>query len=181
MQPDTETRLKAMLRSLREVIIPAIASDEKLAVDQANIVAANIAMLIEQHDMQLHYLIAELRDYRAFLQDLLEISATPASQAVQKSRTLLDDLAPALDTKLPLPDELAQALTRVKTAVDEQVQTLLDSSDPQAVAAVTYLTFKYARPQLLRERAWVAKAGFELEPEKIPSLEELLSSENHQR
>jgi len=181
MQPDTETRLKAMLRSLQDVIIPAIAADKRLAVDQANIVVANIAMLIEQHDMQLHYLIAELRDYRAFLQALLDYSEVSACQDVQKTQALLADLAPALDTELPLPDQLAQALTTVKTTVDEQVRQLLDSSDPKTVAAVTRLTFRYARPQLLRERAWVAKAGFELEPEKIPSLEDLLSSESDQR
>jgi len=176
MQPDTETRLKAILRSLQEVIIPAIAPDKKLAVDQANIVTANIGMLIEQHDKQIHYLLAELRDYRAFLQDLMEMSDHSASQPAQHACATLEELAPVIDADLPLPSALAKVLTEVKAVVDNLVQHFLDHDDPQRVAAVEALTLKYARSQLLRERAWVAKAGFELEPDKIPSLDKLLTS-----
>jgi len=174
MLPDMDTKLKAILKSLEDVILPAIDPDKKLAMDQANIVVANIRMMLDQHDRQIHYLLAELRDYSQFLQELLAISQEGGDRSASEARELLDDIAPFLTVNLPLPEVLVDTLRRLKSVVDNQVQVFLENADQQVSADAGKLVIKYAKLQLLRERAWVAKAGFELEPEKIPSLDALL-------
>lgn len=170
MLPDIDTRLNAMLRSLKEVVLPAIDPEKRLALDQANIIIANLNMLIGQHDRQVHYLLAELRDYSALLGDLMAMSGRPNDD----SKSLLAEIEPLLGLDLPLPNQLVGKVRQLKSMADAQLQQVLDNGEPEAVRAAEQRVLECARSQLLRERAWVVKAGFELEPEKIPPLDELL-------
>lgn len=171
MLPDIDTRLHAMLRSLKEVVLPAIDPQQRLALDQVNIIIGNLNMLIGQHDRQVHYLLAEMRDYSAMLRELAGLAAT----ADAESESFLAEIEPLLAVDLPLPAQLVDSLRQLKGRVDARLQLLLDSAEPGTVSAAQQLVIKYARPQLLRERAWVVRAGFELEPDNIPTLDTLIN------
>src|ERR1700689_2289887 len=61
--PAFTLRLQAMIRSLREVILPALPSGQMLATDQANILVGYLRIMALQHDKVFDYLLAELSEY----------------------------------------------------------------------------------------------------------------------
>lgn len=103
MVPDIETRLKAILKSMQQVIIPAIGSKEKLAIDQANIIVGNLDMLLDQHDKEFHYDLAELHDYCSLAKELIEISKSEGldNSSMHAASQLLEDARPVSDITLP--------------------------------------------------------------------------------
>ena len=50
MVPDFALRIQSMIRSLREVVLPALPNDQLLAIDQANILVGYLRIMAEQHD-----------------------------------------------------------------------------------------------------------------------------------
>ena len=177
MVPDLSTRLQVMQRSLREVIIPAITPENQLALEQANMMIGYIAMIMDQHDRQLHLDLAELRDYCTLTHELLELAqsrhiSVPASAA---AHTLLRDAAPLAQIELPSSKALRGLLRALKSAADELLRGVLENGSAEDRDAARKLMLPHSTRQLLRERVWLIKAGFELEPEKLPSIDSLLA------
>lgn len=178
MVPDIETRLKAILRSLQEVIIPAIDPGKQLANDQANIVVGNLLMLLDQHDKQVHYELAEIRDYSALLKELIkELQGQLLDKEVlDAGKALLEATAPVVKINLPTYEKLSLQNRTLKECVDTLLRTVLTDGQQDEIAATRKVVMQYAERQLLRERAWLMKAGFELDPNQIPTLDALLTN-----
>jgi hypothetical protein len=177
MVPDVETRLQVMQRSLREVILPALPPEHTLAREQAGMMIGYIDLILDQHDRQLHLDLAELRDYTRLAQELdaMAEARALASEARAASRAALSESAPFVDVRLPTAAALHDMLRALKAAADDLARTLLEQADADTKDAVGKLVFAHSARQLMRERAWLRKAGFELEPDKLPSLDGLLS------
>lgn len=172
MVPDISTRLAVMKRSLREVIIPAIDPERKLALEQANMLIGYLEMLGDQHDRQLHLDLAELRDYCGYTRELLELAGTTADS--REARELLLQAEPLEGLRLPTAQALRTLLRGLKSSADALLRGLLDQHGERRAAAQS-LALRQAERQLLRERAWIVKGGFELEPDKLPSIDSLLA------
>ena len=90
MVPDFALRINAMIRSLREVVLPALPNDEMLAIDQANILVGYLGIMAEQHDRVFEYLRVELAEYAELLSAMVEDAegAQPIEDAVAKAREI---------------------------------------------------------------------------------------------
>ena len=117
MVPDIETRLKAMIRSMQEVVIPSIDSNKNLALDQANIILANLHLLMDQYNLQLHFEQAELRDYGHFLKELISINKDNNADNTT-ANNMLNEINAVIEMDIPLPEELNGLLVAIKDAVD---------------------------------------------------------------
>ena len=175
MAPGFALRIQSMMRAMREVVIPAIPPDRRLALDQANIIVGNLRIMAEQHDRLVEYELAERRDYTALLRDLLAAASgiVPADLAAQ-SEALLSRAVPLASVGLPTQNDLAALVRDVKAAADATLQSALDHGAPDVRATISTLVLAQAERQVLRERRWTMAAGFELDPASLPSLDALL-------
>ena len=159
MVPTHALRFQSMLRAITEVVIPAIDPAQKLALDQAYIIAGNLRLLLEQAGRTEDYDRAELADFRQLGQQLCG---------------LLGDPDPLFDEALAegSRDRAAQ-LRRTKLAVDGLIKAAL--ADPALCKTAGSLVLEQSSRQLRRDRVWFAGAGFELDRQALPSLDDVLA------
>jgi hypothetical protein len=58
---------------------------------------------------------------------------------------------------------------------DDRARELLEHGSAEVRDATHRLVLDHSARQLLRERAWIVNAGFELEPDKLPPIDTLLA------
>ena len=170
MTPDHRLRLQTMLRSMLDVVIPAIDSDHRLAIDQAQIIAGNIRLLLDQCDKAYEYEMAELREYGALLDALVNQlhGGAETSRRVAQARDLLAACAPIRRLAIPAQGELAAMVRVLKESVDGMVRAAHADGTPASASAASRLVLAQAEGQILRERVWFKQSGFELEPDRLP-------------
>ena len=72
------------------------------------------------------------------------------------------------------PAELLQAIRALRTLSGALVTAVYRDGSDAARARITDLVLAHADQQLLRERAWVAPQGWEIQTEGLPALADLL-------
>ena len=176
MVPDFALRIHAMIRSLREVVLPALPKNEMLAIDQANILIGYLGIMAEQHDRVFEYLLVELSEYAELLGALVEDArgAPSIEGAAAKARAALDMAAPILQVSIPRQGELSALVRSLKESVDELLVVAHQDGTPAYRQASTKRVMQQAERQILRERAWFRASGFELEPSQLPSIKDVL-------
>lgn len=160
MVPSHELRFRSMLRAMVEVIIPALPAEQRLAIDQAQIVAGNLRILIDQAGRTTDFARTELAEWTLLGDALGALLGAPAPAPAA---------APADERALDA------AVTAAKQAVDAMLKTALAHDDPAVRAAAARLTLDQAETQLRRERVWLRGAGFELDPDALPALDAVLA------
>jgi hypothetical protein len=176
MVPDFALRIHAMIRSLREVVLPALPKDQMLAIDQANILIGYLGIMAEQHDRVFDYLLVELAEYVELLRALVEDAdgARSIDDAVAKARAALGRAAPIVQMSIPRQGELSDLLRSLKESVDELLFAARRDGTPAFRQASKKRVIQQAERQILRERAWFRASGFELDAGRLPSIAEVL-------
>jgi hypothetical protein len=176
MMIDHDMRIKSMMRALTEVILPAIDRTQLLAVDQGNILLGTLRIMLRQNDKAYQFLMVELRQYTEVARQLVEMAdGGDATQgACAETAAALAEAAPIAALAIPSQAELAVQVEAIKTATDLLLRAANADGAPQFRQAANRLVFDEGGKQLIRERAWVAGAGFELDPASLPPLEVLL-------
>ena len=177
MIPTHALRLQSMLRSMIEVVVPAIGAEQQLARDQAAIIVANIRLLMGQHDKVYHFLLCELREYRDLVRALQTVAsaADSATKPVPEPAAVVapwvDDL---LSMTLPAQRDLADTVTRLKQQADQLLEALLALGDPGAREQASALVLEQSGKQIERERSWVRSSGFDADVASVPAIDILL-------
>ena len=176
MVPDFALRIHAMIRSLRDVVLPALPKHEMLAIDQANILVGYLGIMAEQHDRVFEYLLVELSEYAELLGALVEDAhgAPSIEDPVAKARATLGMAAPILQLSIPRQGELSALIRTLKESVDELLHAARQDGTPAYRQASTKRVMRQAERQILRERAWFRASGFELEASQSPSIDDVL-------
>jgi len=165
-----------MIRSLRDVVLPALPKNEMLAIDQGNILAGYLGIMAEQHDNVFEYLLVELSEYADLLGALVDDAhgAPSIEDAAAKARAALELAAPILQMSIPRQGELSALIRSLKESVDELLVATRQDGTPACRQASTKRVMQQAERQILRERAWFRASGFELEPSQLPSIKDVL-------
>jgi hypothetical protein len=176
MVPDFALRIQSMIRSMQEVILPAIPKERQLALDQANILIGNLRIMAEQQDRVFQYLLVELREYAALVNVLIAdaqgLDVTEA--AVARARSAIETALPVTQSKIPRQDALAALVKSLKQAADDLLGAANEDGTPVFRKAAGAHVMRQSQAQVIRERVWLRAAGFELEPGALPSLDETL-------
>jgi hypothetical protein len=172
--PDFTLRLQAMIRSLREVILPALPSGQMLAIDQANILVGYLRIMALQHDKVFDYLLAELSEYTELVNALVEDASDGQDEVLVAARAALARAAPILKLSIPRQSELAAVVKSLKRSADELLCAARENGTAALGQAAGNRVMEQAGRQIMRERAWFSASGFELEADKLPSIDELL-------
>ena len=162
MMPDIDLQLGVAIKALESTIAPALTDDNPLASEQCQLAIATLAFVRARLPMQRRMLRAELGDTVALARRLSKAAGRPALEAAaDRAATVLDD--PACEN-----EALAEAEARLASACTACIEAA-ENDDALTRLVVT----AYAR-RVERGRAWVLPAGFELDPDSIPSLDTLL-------
>lgn len=177
MTPSHELRLKSMLRAMTEVLIPALDPKSQLAMDQAQLIVGNLKLLLLQHDKSYQFAMVELREYADLVRGMLDTADGGPESAAAKARAeaVLASVAPVAALDIPTQSALVDQVSAIKQAADGLLAASFADGDPVFRQAASKLVLAQGEKQVLRERAWVAPAGFEMDPGALPSVEELLA------
>ena len=178
MVPDFALRIQSMIRSLREVVLPALPNDQLLAIDQANILVGYLRIMAEQHDRVFEYLLVELSEYAELVSALADDvqGAGSIDGAVAKARSVLAKAAPVVRMPIPRLSDLAALIRSLKESADELVLAARQDGTPAFRHASIDRVMQQAERQIRRERSWFRASGFELEAGQLPSIGDVLGT-----
>lgn len=161
---------------MTEVVIPGIDPSQNLALEQAHLVVAYLALLSDQHDKVFQYEMAELRDARSLLEQLVACTQGGARThaALSSGKRWFSESEPAASLNVPSQARLADLVREVKGAADELVRAAYEDGSDDSRSAAATVVMRHAERQISRERVWARAAGFEVEPEKLPGIDQVL-------
>jgi hypothetical protein len=176
--PDFALRIQSMIRSLREVILPALPNEQMLAIDQANILVGYLRIMAEQHDRVFEYLLVELSEYAELVSALTKDAQGGESidGAVVTAQSALAKAAPVLRTSIPRQAELAALVKSLKLSVDELQHAARRNGTAAMRQASTKHVMEQAERQIMRERVWFRASGFELDAGELPPIDQVLGA-----
>lgn len=157
MQIRPDIALQAVLKSLQDVVLPALDPENKLAQEQAQLVVGLLSLVALRLPLQFRYDVDEL------------------ARLVELARTLgLDPGGPAevLRRAGADPDEVVAAVGALRAAIGDRTDTLGDADTDARAAVLTA-----AREQHLRERSWLLMQGWEVDPASVPAIEKLIGGD----
>jgi hypothetical protein len=159
--------LQSTIKALVEVVIPAIATDNRMAQEQAQLIVGLLTLLKQRQPDEWRYDLDELQRLTALGSNLQQLA--PAAELLSQLQCGRRVLARAGAT----PGDLIAAVGALRAAIGEHVSRL-DNLDEGSGAAAARLVLQAAREQQLRERAWLLMQGWEIDPASLPSLDALI-------
>ncbi len=169
MSPDIDLRLRTMIAAMTDIIIPAIGQTDALATEQAKLLIGALTMLREQVDYSHAYETIETQECIALAKNLAVIVGND-------ERTLEAALASA-QTALSAPVIATSELRHASRALRDTIRLLVERANkraPDIQAVVRRAVLDHSEAMTLRERAWVAGTGFDVQPETLRSIPQSL-------
>jgi hypothetical protein len=164
-----EIQIQSMIKSMVEVVLPAIDPEHKLAQEQARLLIGTLQLVAKRLPVAYRYDCDELRRYVDFARDL----ARRAGTAVDAStRAELDGLVArgvaVLEAALIEPTDIEAAAFALRAATSQIVDEVCKLGSPQKKEAVRELVLAASKVEVQREQALVIDMGFEMDPSKRP-------------
>lgn len=166
MQPDPDLQLKVVIKALRDVVMPAVDTDNAIATEQLQLSLATLEMVRSRLPMLHEVARKELGD-AVKLARSVDPEETIAG-VIASAEVLLSDSASttsAIDTlRISLLDEVSKSLIRM--------------TDKERRTAVARSVIAASKSQCDLARAWSLPGGFERNPQEIPELGFLVNNAN---
>lgn len=161
MVPDADLQLAVVIKALRDVVAPAVDPANKLAIEQLHLSIATIGLV--QRGLPL----AHARARRELLNAIALAEAVADAGGCADHGPAQAALADPAADEARLDGERRDLLAVVEAAVAAAAGTARETAVARAVIAAS-------KPQCDLARAWCAPSGFEVEPDALPPLDELL-------
>jgi len=166
MLPSLDVRFRNLIKSVQEVIAPAIPDDEKLAQEQVRLVVGHLSMMQEQWKNAVRFeagsyrLMRELAEGLAGLVD--EGQAADLQASLEQTRaTVQDDI-----------DALNAAICTIGAAID---RVILGEDGRKPLSPDAYrLLLNYGDKSSFRDRVWFKGNGIDPDRDSLPPLKEIL-------
>ena len=167
MQLREDIQLKSVIRALTEVVLPAVDSSNALAVEQTQVAIGMLQLMAARLPLQFRYDCDELAR-------LLELCRALAAYDDGALASATRAGAEVLGRAQAGPDEVLGAIRELRRLSGDLITARYRDDDDGARTHISQLVLAHADQQLLRERAWVAPQGWEIQPETLPAIEDLL-------
>lgn len=164
MIPSLGDRLSSMRRALHQVIIPALPSDNGLALEQAHLLMAHLALIEEQADLSDAYEADELRSL-VTLAEKLVAGAKGGSKTTSSSAALDDLLGEALAAGVRSRRE---RIVAIAAAIEALLAASGEDGDGAFIASSHDLVISATQAMTHRDRAWFRSTGFECGDVDLP-------------
>jgi len=175
MQMRPEVQIAAMIKAMKDVVIPAVAGTNKLAEEQAKLVVGMLGLMAHQLPLQFRFDRDELTRLVQASAAMKDVHAT-APSARAACGALIERTAEAeqvLDQCRRDPDDLRRSVHAMRAAICDVVDAFAQSgSDDQQ--KVERVVLAMSAEQLLRDRSLVKLQGWEPDPAAVPEIESLI-------
>jgi len=168
MTPHPETRLDGVIRTLNDVVVPALGPEHAMAREQSAVILAQLRMLKTQ--------LVHIGDYHALCRDDVRDTATELVHEIAggpKTEEAASGLAAALK-KAEGERDPYEAYNLIGFALEWLIHAVPLDADLQYRARVERGVFAFSRRQVRRERIWFKDAGFDPYPNELPSIAEMM-------
>lgn len=171
MQLRDDMCLDSAVRTLADIVRPAVDADDVHAREQLEVVIGLLSLMRERQALAWRYDLDELARLLDFSRALAALDARGADGALQTLAVMGTEV---LSRAQAGPDEVRQASRALREASGALAAALYADGEPELRARVQRLVLDNAAEQLTRERAWFAPQGWELDPAALPPIETLL-------
>lgn len=177
MQMRPAIQLQSMMKSMTDVVMPALDPNNKLAQEQARLILGMLNLMSKQLPLQFRFDCDELTRLTAFASELQTLAAggEQTQSALAELKRAQQDGQALLDRARVAPDAIEHAVRDLRAATGAVVTGVYRDGEPRAQAQVEVAVLAMSKAQLLRDRAFVASQGWEPDPKALPAIETLLS------
>lgn len=176
MQLRSEIQIASMIKAMKDVVIPALDSSNRLAIEQSQLIVGMLDLLASQLPIQFRFDRDELGRLLLGLESLAAICAeAPSLQATATQLREQQAAAAELHARCSVdPGELTAAVRALRVAVSAVVVEAGQQAPAATAERIERVVLALSREQLLRDRAMVAPQGWEADPAALPSIRALL-------
>jgi hypothetical protein len=171
MLPSIELRIDNLLKSLQQVVIPAIPRNERLARDQAMLVVGHLQMIAVQWKSALRFESQSLDELLGLAGRLRDAKGVDLTREVRDRLEGAIAAAGSVDRTDASGIEAGQL--RLGGVIDEIIRAD-DVQDPIAPELMT-LVLDYGKRQSWRERCWFQDSKLDPGRADLPSIDGMLS------
>jgi hypothetical protein len=155
MNPSVDDRLASIIRSLTDIILPALPREAGLAQEQTQLAIGHLKIIRAQLDSTPAYEIDELVDARTLAAALLSKGAGGRATTAAMS-------ALSAEVKQDSGDEHPrQTRVRINRAIDELIRRLAVDGTPEFRAFAADTVIRLQGERSLKDRKWFALMGFD--------------------
>ncbi len=175
MLPSIDIRIQNLIKAIEQVVLPAVDTSNKLAQEQAQLVAAHLRVLSQQWDKAQRYELQSLRAMHQLAQRLTA-EAGGGERTRDAARNLIAE-ADAID--YAVLDSASAAAAKIRdlgTAVDALIFAISDDGSERCRSSLKDEILSYAQRQARRERIWFSGTGLDPDGQQLPSIDAMLSS-----
>lgn len=171
MQPSFDLRIKTMNKALAEVVLPAIDPANKAAAEQLQLVIGSLNLIQEQMDYAHWFEIVDGRSMIAMAEKVASTVGRPLGSAVDAATAAVKDVGSRHDVTLT---QIRDANYTLRESLSEAIGLILGEADAATAKAVSRIVIDMTEDQTSRERAFVAKTGFDVFPDSLKSIPDAL-------
>lgn len=163
MNPDLDLRLQSVMKSLSDVILPALPADERLAREQTQLVLGHLDIIARQWK---HALNLELKN----LALACELAGDLANMNIDSA--LGDDLIAALAVAAEIDRSDYDAVSQTHRALKLVIDRLLAPRHGDECLSREMLdaVLRYNERRARRERIWHGLAGLDPDASRLPPI-----------
>jgi hypothetical protein len=177
MQLRPDIQIQSVMKSLKDVVLPALDPNNNLALEQGQLIMGMLHVMSQRLPLEYRFdcdELARLLELSSRLRDELT-GGDETAAAIEGLRVSRDRGADVLDRARAEPSEVYGAVKELRSKIARVVQCVSKDGDGPSRVAMAASVRAASAEQLKRDRAWVIGQGWEPDPTAIPSIESLLT------
>lgn len=177
MQLRPEIQIQSLMKSLKDVVLPALDPQNKLALEQGQLIMGMLHVMSQRLPLEYRFDCDELERLLE-LSRRLRAAASGGNETIAAAEAMSassDRGADVLDRARAEPGEVYAAVKELRSKIARLVECVSTDGDGASRAAVAASVQAASAEQLRRDRAWVIAQGWEPDPRAIPAIENLLA------
>ena len=169
-------QLQSMIKSMSDVVLPAIDPANGMAQEQAQLILGMMHLMASRLPMQFSYDIDQLTRYVSLARELVGISE--GGQRTNEELAMLNSATESSEKTLrgaqTSPDDLEAAVLALRTRISALVEALWSDGEPTCREPIAKAVLAASKEQILRERAWFSPQGWDADMSGYASIESLI-------
>lgn len=169
-------QIKAVIKAMTDVILPAVDPEHKLAQEQARLCIGTLQLVLNRLPLDFAFQRDELERFLALARALANAAASQpaAGEALAELSQTAEKGADVLQRAQADPAELETANFDLREKIGALVPRLYANAELAELEDVSNLLIENAGEQLVRDRAWLIDQGWEANPDALPPIETLI-------
>lgn len=171
-------QIPALIKSLTDVVLPAVDPANKLAQEQGQLVVAMLHLIAQRQPLQYRYDRYELSQFLGLADSLAVDGASlpELGEALAALAASAESGRDVLERAGVEPGELEAANRALRDGIGAAISAAATAADGPVTKAINTAVMAHAQEMLLRERAWLAMQGWEGPNAGLPAVETLIGN-----